>query len=521
MLKAVTASDFKPMSRFSRFLEQGRNYTTLVAWLVHTVFSGRMRLLSMSIVLNLVHLACQAAAIFIIYWYAKQMEGGGVASIPYLDLSLNLRDYPQLLWAVVLASCLCFVLSATLLFFSRKLVFDIVEAQYAHSLERLILDGSQLPDPRARLASRIVTNFGIGGLSTGARRGALIASSVANAIAAVIGALGASIFLIRVDLPLTLMIVVSVGLVTLFLYPLTLRAVKNATATEKAQLAYKTEARDFFEKRNADPPPQHIETAPTLARVFLMRRRVLTEIVLAIEIGVTVILGVVVFYMASQALAGREEWAIFIAYVGALRIALGGATAAIQVFAGVSRFYPRVMRYHLFMRDVSKMNNVALAKLQPGDTVILGALQNGTEVVTKVGQRVALVTTDPIQRVLYALIDAQSPQSPLPIGVTVVDSVGISAKDGAIALVYLSRLEDVGAKLDSLAGALKDKVVLVTYTDIEKIGSCGEEDLLTIAGNEMRRFVRLGTPEADAAIKEIAMLAKKLRAYEEEDDEAE
>ena len=55
----------------------------------------------------------------------------------------------------------------------------------------------------------------------------------------------------------------------------------------------------------------------------------LTEIVFAIEIGVTVILGVVVFYMASQALAGREEWAIFIAYVGALRIALGGATAAI------------------------------------------------------------------------------------------------------------------------------------------------------------------------------------------------
>jgi hypothetical protein len=63
--------------------------------------------------------------------------------------------------------------------------------------------------------------------------------------------------------------------------------------------------------------------------------------------------------------------------------------------------------------------------------------------------------------------------------------------------------------------------VLVTYTDIEKIGSCGETDLLTIAGNEMRRFVRLGTPEADAAIKEMAMLAKKLRAYEEEDDEAE
>ena len=169
----------------------------------------------------------------------------------------------------------------------------------------------------------------------------------------------------------------------------------------------------MFENRNADPPPQrHRDGAYDLARVFLMRRRVLTEIVFAIEIGVTVILGVVVFYMASQALAGREQWAIFIAYVGALRIALGGATAAIQVFAGVSRFYPRVMRYHLFMQDVSKMNNVALAKLQPGDTVILGALQNGTEVVTKVGQRVALGYRRSNTEDVYALIDAHRRSRP-------------------------------------------------------------------------------------------------------------
>ena len=154
-------------------------------------------------------------------------------------------------------------------------------------------------------------------------------------------------------------------------------------------------------------------------------------------------------------------------------------------------------------------------------TVILGALQNGTEVVTKAGQRIALVTADPIQRLMYSLIDARSPQSPLPVAVTVIDSVGISRKEGGIALVYLNRMEDLGAKLESMSDLLRDKVTLVTYSNTDKVGSCGEEELLTIAGNEMRRFVRLGTPEAEAAIKEIAMLAKKLRAYEEEEDEAE
>jgi hypothetical protein len=44
-----------------------------------------------------------------------------------------------------------------------------------------------------------------------------------------------------------------------------------------------------------------------------MRRRVLTEIVFAIEIGVPVILGDGVGDRASGALAGREEWAISIA----------------------------------------------------------------------------------------------------------------------------------------------------------------------------------------------------------------
>ena len=59
-----------------------------------------------------------------------------------------------------------------------------------------------------------------------------------------------------------------------------------------------------------------------------MRRRVLTELVFAIEIGITVILGLVIYYMASQALAGRRAWAIFIAYIGALRMTLNGGSQA-------------------------------------------------------------------------------------------------------------------------------------------------------------------------------------------------
>jgi hypothetical protein len=519
MLKAVKTKGVKPGSRVARFIEQLRNYSTVVAWLVYTVFKGNMRVFGLSIGLNLIHLTSQAAAIGILYWYARQMEGKGVAHIPYFDISLTLKGHPEVLWMVVAASSVFFILSAFLLYYSRKLVFDIAEQKFGRSMERLALDSLELPDPRAKLASRFLIDFGLGGLGTGARRGALIASSFAGALAAVIGAIGASIFLVRVDLPLTVLIIVSAALAALFLYPLTLRAVRAATVSEKALIAFKGEMRTLFQQRYTEKRPQSVPGAMTVAKAYIARRRIVTELVLAIGIGVTIIIGAVVFYMAHQAFAGRQQWAIFIAYIGALRIVLAGATAAIQVFASVSRYYPRIVRYYLFCKEMAKMAHMRLAKLEPGDAIVLGTLQSGAEVSAKVGERIALVTGDAVPNTVYALIDAQSPQSPLPIGVTVVDSAGISSQDGAIALVYLSRMEDVRARVESIKDVLRDKVVLVTYMSGEKIGSCGEEYLLTCADSELRRFVPLGTPEAEAAIKEVAALAKKRRAYEDDEDE--
>jgi hypothetical protein len=519
MLKAVKQKKVKQTPGRWRVLEQGRNYTNLVIWLVQSVFRGQTKTLALSVVLNLVHLSAQAVAIYIIYWYAKQMEGSGAVDIPYIHYKVTLKGEELWLWAVVMASVACFVLSATLQFLSRKLVFDVAQAQFGRALERLVLDGRDLPDPRARLASRLVNDFGIGGLSTGARRGALIAGSFTNAIAAVIGAVGAIFFLVRVDWSLTALIIVAIVLAALFLYPLTLRAVKAANAIDKAQTAFKEESKKVIDNRNSETRAESVATAGLLSRAFMARRRVLTELVFAIEIGVTVILGAVVFYMASQAFSGRAEWAIFVAYIGALRIALVGASAAIQVFAGVSRFYPRIMRYHLFVKDLLKREGVPLASLKPDDEVVFGALMNGDDATAKIGQRVALAAADPVQRIMYALIDARSPQSPYPVGVTVVDSAGVSKNGGSIALVSVGEFEDIEARLAAVAPMLEDKVLLVNYTSMEKIGSCGEDYLLTIANNELRRYVKLGTDEADDAMKEIAALAKKRKAYQDDDEE--
>ena len=102
----------------------------------------------------------------------------------------------------------CFSVSAALLYLSRKQLLDMVEKYFARSLEQLVLLTLRVPDPRAPVATHLFEDHGLGGLAMGGRRGVLIAMSFANAITAVIGGLGAAFFLFRIDLPLTLVIIV-------------------------------------------------------------------------------------------------------------------------------------------------------------------------------------------------------------------------------------------------------------------------------------------------------------------------
>src|SRR5262249_44459456 len=151
---------------------------------------------------------------------------------------------------------------------------------------------------------------------------------------------------------LTIVILISVGLAALLLYPLTLRAVGAAKKLEKSQAMFKTQLRKISRETFSREAAVGFEAASHVAQAWMMRRRVVTELIFATEIGVTVLLGVVIYYMAHQALEGKEQWAIFIAYIGALRLTLNGAAQAIRTCANVSRYYPQIVRYYLFMKDV-------------------------------------------------------------------------------------------------------------------------------------------------------------------------
>ena len=514
MLKdARPARPVKPISFLPRVWRQGRNYFSLVAWLLYTAFRGRTWKLIIAVGLSLLHLATQAAAIYAVYWYGRQMEKGGAFSVPLVHIEINLKEQPEWLWVIVIFSTGCFILSAALMFLSRRQILNIVQEHYAATLEQLALLTNRLPDSRVRLASSLFIDHGFGGLSTGARRGTLIVVSSATAITAMVGGLGAAFFLFRIDFALTMLIIVSACLAALFLYPLTLRGVASAKKREKAQELFRTELRQLVQKRSLNEPVTAFKAAEDLAGAYLLRRRVLTELVFAIEVGITVILGVVIYYMASQALAGREEWAIFIAYIGALRMTLNGGAQAVRVVASVSRYYPQIVRYVLFAKDMQKINATEFAKVRYGENLILGTLTDGQDVIAEVGDCLAVLSLEFMSEVEFAFINARTPHSMAPIETALVEPTRASEKAATILLMGFDRPgeEDVERVRAMREGMFKDKVTLIVYRDTDTVGLFGESRALVLNEGEMQRYALLGTEDADAVLNEFALKAAAKR----------
>jgi ABC-type multidrug transport system fused ATPase/permease subunit len=512
-----------PMSFLLRFMRQGRNYSSLVGWYLYSIFRDPRRLIG-AIVLSFLHLGSQGAAIGIIYWYGRNMQKDGPVTIPYLKISLNLKDQPELLWVIVIVSTTCFVLSASFLYLSRRALFDLLQQYFARKIENLVLLTLRLPDSRIPLASTLFMDFGVSGLAVGARRGALMAMGLAAAITALIGGIGASVFLFWVDAPLTFLILLSVVLAAFFLYPLTLRAVRTAKDREKAQYAFKVELRNIQEKQGSVAQLDlSMKSAGELARAFIMRRRVITEFVFAIEIGITIIVGLVVYYLASEALAGREQWAQFVAYIAALRMALNGIGQPIRSFGVVSRFYPNLVRYHLFMKDMQRLETLEFGRTKRGDAVILGTLPNGDDVVVEAGECLALLSTDTINEMKIALIGATVRGSRLPLETATFDSVNATSSDASIVIVKSSKLEKDGERLRTLlAGPLADKVTLISYERPEPAGSFGEKRVLTCFESELQRFAVLGSEESDAVLQEFALKiahGRRRKGYVDADEE--
>ena len=92
---AAAVTMVRLISFLRRLTRQVTNYAAVVGWLLHVVFKVRAKKLVGAVVLAGLHLAGQAAAIFAIYWYARQMEKNGTLSLPLLGVDFASRGGPR------------------------------------------------------------------------------------------------------------------------------------------------------------------------------------------------------------------------------------------------------------------------------------------------------------------------------------------------------------------------------------------------------------------------------------------
>jgi hypothetical protein len=204
---------------------------------------------------------------------------------------------------------------------------------------------------------------------------------------------------------------------------------------------------------------------------------------------------------------------------------LNGAAQAIRAFASVSRYYPQIVRYYLFVKDMQKLDSTPLAKARRGDKIILGTLRNGQDVVVEVGDCLAMLTVGQIREPMFALVGAKLAESGAPVATAIFDPNNLQQGPAGLVLMSAQKLGARGGQLRPLhAEMLKDTVTLIVYEDARKAGSFGENQVLTIDGRELLRFASLGTEEGHAALKEFTLRAgakrkmKGLVVDEEEDD---
>jgi hypothetical protein len=223
--------------------------------------------------------------------------------------------------------------------------------------------------------------------------------------------------------------------------------------------------------------------------------------------------------MASEVMAGRQNWAILIAYIGALRLVLMACSQAIRAYASVSRFYPQISRYHLFVKDVKHLEGTKLADPAQGDRIVLGELVTGSEVCVKAGDCLAMATRDPLRELQFAMLHARVLNSHAPLGMGILDPANESIV-AALVFADATQLASLGERaLARLRRALANKVTLVVHRDIGKVGSFGEKEVLLVDGGKFQRLVTLGTPEANLDLEEYARHAREQKQRHEFEDE--
>ena len=490
----------------------GRNYWRTVWFLVHRAVTvpGRTKTVVAVMFCTFMYGVAQGGAVGSLYWYVGEMEAGGTIGIERFGLVVDASNDPLIAWIVVCVSAFCLVVSSTCVYFAQTRVTTVTEQDLAVSMEEVVSLARRLPDPRAQEASELFLTPEFKEVNSGSKYAAITVLRFTAALAPVCAGIGALGVLLTLDWVLTFLILTGGAIWSVMLYPLTLRAVQFSMRRGPLTQKVKVETDQQMRLPVSEWGGVSLPSAREYAHVLFGRRRINFEMSYFTEVGQTIIATLATVYLAGIVLGGDRDWAFFIAFVGALRIALLGVFAGTRTYASVSRVYPETAAFVRFTKDARKVNDRSIGEVARGDAVSFGESPIDPAVTVRAGDRVAVVVgggdelADPTNRMQRALLSAHDPKTSLPLLVRYVSPSQYQDElPTATAIVVLNGewLHDLDDETrEHVLTKFQSMVTLAIYDKSTSIGSIGETVVLGVEGVTIVSCVRIDSAEGKALV---------------------
>lgn len=503
---------------FGRFLGRGGNYARTIGWAVRNTFAAEPRRFTLAMALGGLSLAAQGLAVLVVYGYSQEVRQEGGLVVPFLGIDWQARTDSAFLLVVVVAFAASLATAVLLNFFSQGLLLGIVMRRLARATEGLARAVKLLPDPRAPLASRLSAEYGFPRLNGGLASSMRSAFLIVQTIPALAGALLSGALLLRMEPLLTLILVAVTAVWSVLLYPVALRVVRLGRQFRGASGMMR---RDHS---LVPPAPTSWPPAEDFARSYTGWLRTQADVVVVVGIGIAAIMAIAIYVMGTEMMDGSQGWPAVIAYVGALQVALNGVFRTIRSAAIVSRRYTEIARNRRFVGDLHGLSGPT-SVVRAGETIILGRDSEGDAITAAIGERLAFLSQEPMQRIQMIALQARD-----AVGNPVRSARWLGgvpgAGDGDAQILFLeARLFNQGDGLPrSLDGYLSDKLVFVVHFTKSTVGTFGESRLLLVEQDEIVGAATLGSKAAATALSRAAQRAARLRRirvdqFVEDDDD--
>lgn len=468
---------------FSHLLIKGKRFLALLYWIVNRSFINQKRKVLLTSTLGIISPALQGAAFFCIYWYAKNIQENKLITYPLTNNSVYAREDLFLLLAVSAIAVIALFFSAALLYASRHMMMRIAERAFKTSLIQIITSSEKLPDIRAPLASRL--SMKPGALISGARRTAVTAQNIGNSFPNLIGSLTALMALFWIEWKLTLIMIVISAISITAIYPVAIHAIAYARRLKIASSAYNEYRTKVFRKTQALSDETVNNLSKEYAFTLSARRHTIERIKLRTNMGLTTAISVAVFYIAYSLITSGGDWAIFVAYIGALQITLSRGLPVIATLAGVSRFYPDILHYFQFEQEIAKMDTVTTATLDIGDHAIISNTRDNNKVMLNFGSRTAVITTESAINVMLALNETQHSNNQLPVRSKLLHSYTEATEIGSDCSLICIPAQEISvldeAQRERFFNLMKARCLLIIYTHINEPIIFAEHKLLSLS----------------------------------------